>query len=79
MNFQITIIHKIYDICFNNDITCHSNYQIFFLKNKFMEVEKLLVDDGSSGNSSSQQPKKSIAKVYNAMVPMIILQNKIKC
>merc|ERR1712218_538062 len=31
-------------------------------KNKFMEVEKLLIDDESSGNSSSQQPKKSIAK-----------------
>ena len=28
-----------------------------------MEVEKLLVDDGGMGNSSSEQPKKSIAKV----------------
>ena len=40
-----------------------------------MEVEKLLVDDGSSGNSSSQQPKKSIAEVYYATFPMIVFQN----
>lgn len=31
-------------------------------KSKFVEVEKLLVDDGGMGNSSSEQPKKSIAK-----------------
>ena len=33
------------------------------LQNKFVEVEKLLVDDEGMGNSSSGQPKMSIAKV----------------
>ena len=46
-----------------NEISYHAKLIIFFLKNKFMEVEKLLVDDESSGNSSSQEPKKSITKV----------------
>ena len=39
-----------------------------------MEVEKLLVDDESGGNSSSQEPKKSIAKVYNETGSIITLQ-----
>jgi len=40
-----------------------SKIKYLIFKSNFVEVEKLLVDDESSGNSSSPMPKKSIAKV----------------